>query len=679
MMGYQEIVREENENVLERNQLVVGRIREMLNETAVDEKYQDYFKKTAEKILLVEEVYDLNEKGEYRNLSQEELASYNKKFFEEFYEENYDKSYGNPTYAVEKLGDMGQVLSHIYYKISGMLPAALTSKKQFITVCEELFVQIYNRFEEKDIDAEELKKILSEFYHDYTEIFTEMAVREMVNPEWDYYIDILKNADLEDLRYLYFMGVHISENELETARFINSLPEEDVRAMAKTYVEGFRIGYDRLEAELSSKKTIRLIYAVGFERMMRYAIEYIEELGVVACASATSLSTTDANRQYDYDHKEDHGLYFNKAYMERSLETRKAAFEKEKVYANGFAGPAVVQTFGEKEFDPKRKDEAVQLDEKQRKLDTQFMGMIMAQQAEYIFPEERSFTIIAYPIPEIGPKFKEIFAETVKVNTLDYMTYQTIQQKLIDALDQADVVRVTGKGENKTDLTIKIYELPDPEHQTAFENCVADVNIPVGEVFTSPVLKGTNGILHVTQVYLNGMNFKDLEIELKDGMISSYNCANFDKEEDNKKYIIDNILFNHETVPIGEFAIGTNTVAYKMGIEYDIQAQLPILIAEKTGPHFAMGDTCYSRSEDVKAFNPDGKEVIAKDNEVSVLRDTDASKAYFNCHTDITIPYNELDTIVVVRKDGSTIDLIRDGRFVLEGTEELNIPLDSMN
>ena len=84
MMGYQEIVREENENVLERNRLVVGRIREMLNETAVDEKYQDYFKKTAEKILLVKEVYDLNEKGEYRNLSQEELASYNKKFFEEF-------------------------------------------------------------------------------------------------------------------------------------------------------------------------------------------------------------------------------------------------------------------------------------------------------------------------------------------------------------------------------------------------------------------------------------------------------------------------------------------------------------------------------------------------------------------------------------------------------------------
>ena len=39
---------------------------------------------------------------------------------------------------------------------------------------------------------------------------------------------------------------------------------------------------------------------------------------------------------------------------------------------------------------------------------------------EYIKGEERSFTIIAYPIPEIGDQFKEIFAETVVINTLDY-------------------------------------------------------------------------------------------------------------------------------------------------------------------------------------------------------------------------------------------------------------------
>mgnify|MGYP000573923308 CR=1 FL=1 len=65
------------------------------------------------------------------------------------------------------------------------------------------------------------------------------------------------------------------------------------------------------------------------------------------------------------------------------------------------------------------------------------------------------------------------------------------------------------------------------------------------------------------------------------------------------------------------------------------------------GPHFAVGDTCYSWSEENKLYNPDGKEIVAKDNSVSILRKEDVSKAYFQCHTDITIPYEELEEIAV--------------------------------
>ena len=106
--------------------------------------------------------------------------------------------------------------------------------------------------------------------------------------------------------------------------------------------------------------------------------------------------------------------------------------------------------------------------------------------------------------------------------------------------------------------------------------------------------------------------------------------------------------------------------------------KLPILIAEKCGPHFAVGDTCYSHAEDTSVYNPDGKEIMARDNEVSLLRKEDMSKAYYNCHTDITIPYHELDTITVFTRDGGQIPVIVDGRFVVEGTEELNVPLDEM-
>ena len=111
-----------------------------------------------------------------------------------------------------------------------------------------------------------------------------------------------------------------------------------------------------------------------------------------------------------------------------------------------------------------------------------------------------------------------------------------------------------------------------------------------------------------------------------------------------------------------------------MAQKYDIGAKLPILIAEKMGPHFAVGDTCYSHAEDVKVYNPDGKEIIARENEVSAKRNEDRAAAYFNCHTDITIPYHELGELSAVRADGSREVLIKNGRFVVAGCEELNKP-----
>ena len=159
-------------------------------------------------------------------------------------------------------------------------------------------------------------------------------------------------------------------------------------------------------------------------------------------------------------------------------------------------------------------------------------------------------------------------------------------------------------------------------------------------------------------------------------MVTEYTCGNFESEEENRRYIRENVLHHHDTLPMGEFAIGTNTTAYAAARKYDIAGCLPILIAEKMGPHFAVGDTCYSWAEDTAVYNPDGKEIIARDNEISILRKTDIGKAYLGCHTDITIPYEELGKIEVICSDGTRIPVIENGRFVLEGTEELNVPLE---
>ena len=219
---------------------------------------------------------------------------------------------------------------------------------------------------------------------------------------------------------------------------------------------------------------------------------------------------------------------------------------------------------------------------------------------------------------------------------------------------------------------MNLYKLKDPEKETIFENCVADVNIPVGEVFTSPVLEGTEGLLHVRRAFLAGLEYKELSITFRDGFVRDYTCENFPSEEENRRFIYENILARHETLPMGEFAIGTNTTAYVAARRLGVEARLPVLIGEKMGPHFAVGDTCYSHSEEVRIYNPDGREIVAKSNAVADLRDTKPLEAYFNCHTDITIPYDELGELTAVRRDGSRIVIIQDGRFVLPGCEELN-------
>lgn len=462
--------------------------------------------------------------------------------------------------------------------------------------------------------------------------------------------------------------------------------------MADVYTEGYRMGFVNTGKDLSKKGTVEIRYVLGFERVIRRAIQNFEKLGLkpVIPRSGVSVLTKRghlkvgyygaiANKQYEYDHRNDQALFLDKKFVERKLEVIQTTYEHHKELAGKMAGPACIDMFGEEPFSPEQKEDVIQLTKKQEELQLKLQSRQSQITNQYIRGDERSFTIIAYPLPEIGEQYEEIFDEIIRINTLDSKTYEKVQQAFIDVLDQGEYVHILGGNGNRTDLKVRIHELKDREKETAFENCVADVNIPVGEVFTSPVLEGTNGVLHVSKVYLNELQYRDLEITFRDGMIADYCCSNFKEEGKNREYIYDNILHKHSTLPLGEFAIGTNTTAYVAAKKYGIEEKMPILIAEKMGPHFAVGDTCYSWSEDVRIYNPNGKEIVAKDNAVSILRKEDVSKAYYQCHTDITIPYEELKRIAVVTRDGSEIILLEDGRFVLAGTEILNEPLKKID
>ena len=604
----------------------------------------------------------------------------------------YDKSFANPSYACERLGlDYGRLLSFLYIEIRGMIVYAYEKRTAQMTAVAELFVEIYCMFEQAD-RLPEYKSVLDCVYwyvSDYSDDMIEYRISEMLNPDYSFATDIIMNSDLNDLRYLYRFGEYITDNEIKTARYLNSLSQSEIESMAATFTEGYRIGFELGNKDISKKKTVNIRYCIGFERLVREEIKQFEKIGLKSTiyrAAADSINkkmhikigyvSTSPNKQMDYDHRFDNALYLDSQFVERKLGALKLAYEKNKTYAAEFGGPAVMEIFGEVPFEPVDKPESLRLDEKQQKLSVKYNNEASAIVNTYIKGEERSFTIIAYPIPEIGDNYEQIFNETVKINTLDYDKYKVIQQNIIEALDGADYVSVKGCNGNTTDMRVSIMPIADKTSQTVFENCLADVNIPLGEVFTSPVLKNTTGRLNVSQVYLNDLKFKNLTVEFRDGFVTGYNCDNFADEDKNKAFFKENVLYNHDTLPIGEFAIGTNTTAYVMANKYDIVYKLPILIVEKMGPHFAIGDTCYSRSEDIVVFNPNGKEIISRDNEVSLLRKTQPEKAYFNCHTDITIPYDEIGSISAIHSDGKEIKIIENGRFVLEGCEELNKPFN---
>jgi aminopeptidase len=401
----------------------------------------------------------------------------------------------------------------------------------------------------------------------------------------------------------------------------------------------------------------------------------LEEAGLNSILSM--VFTTNANKQYGYDHRFDNSLYLNEEFVTKMDELQKEAAQKCGDFLSVYAGPVYFDPFGEKPFAPKSKTACLKLSAEQQKL-SQKMNMGFRQIREQYNPRSKSsFCIVGFPLPEIGEHFEGIFEETIVINMMDTIKHEAIQQCIVDALDNADFVHVKGKNGNLTDIKVKMHKIDDPAKQTNFVNCGADVNIPVGEVFTSPVLKDTNGILHLKETFLKGLKFTDLNLKFKDGYVEEYSCGNFEKEEENKKYIEENLLFPHKTLPIGEFAIGTNTKAYVMAQKFDILPLLPVLIVEKMGPHFAIGDTCFSWEEDFAVYNPiDNKEIIARDNERSALRKEDINKAYTNCHTDITLPYEDLDFITAISESGKKFDIIRDGRFVVPGSEELNIPLD---
>ena len=608
-------------------------------------------------------------------------ATYNacNEFFYELQTKNYESSWANTAFAAEKLpGKLASLLSAIYYE-AFQLPqlfrtGRLSEFDNYLQLVSDLALK------RKDLNFMSNSPLayssLMEIYRNY----------KITNLPYSAESDILKLYGIEDApiekvihgktpsseNFLYSYGIEVGPLDTEYFNYV-VMQEHSLSVQADIFVKSFKEGLIRNATKAGSRNAIRLGYSMGQEPFVTAIKKKLESEGYKGYGSY--FYRIPENRQAAFDHKFDEALIFDSAYKNLQIKYISEAMEKHTEKLHSCLGIMLVDSFGEPPFSPINKVSNLKMNRTQNELKQKLTNERMNLKEKYLPSEETSFCILGLPTSHAGKKLPEIFEATCRINAMANEEYEPVQQLVVDAADKGEYIIVQGRGLNKTDMKIALPKISDPKTQSNFVNCVAEVNVPLGEIFTTPKLEGTNGLLHLPDIYLDGFQYFNLRLYFKDGMISDYGCTNFDTVAENNSYVKENLLYPYDTLPMGEFAIGTNTLAYVLAQKLNITKILPVLIVEKMGPHFAIGDTCFSHVEDVPFYNfIDGKEVIARDNEFCQKRNMDISDGYTSVHTDITIPYDEIGLIAAVVPEGKTIKIIENGRFVLAGTNLLNEP-----
>lgn len=234
------------------------------------------------------------------------------------------------------------------------------------------------------------------------------------------------------------------------------------------------------------------------------------------------------------------------------------------------------------------------------------------------------WVLAAYPTPtmsQLAGMSTEAFEQFYfDVCCLDYSRMSKAMDPLVALMEKTDKVQLLGPG---TDVTFSIQGIPAIK-------CHGRVNIPDGEVFTSPVKDSVNGVLQYnTPSPYDGTVYENVRLEFKNGKIINA-TANYTER-------LNKVLDTDEGARyIGEFAIGVNP--------YITRPMKDILFDEKISGsiHFTPGEAC----------------------------DESANGNHSAIHWDMVLMQTPEYGGGEIRFDGVTIR--RDGRFVLRELEGLN-------
>ncbi|MCK5346163.1 MAG: hypothetical protein KAR20_22290, partial [Candidatus Heimdallarchaeota archaeon] len=258
-------------------------------------------------------------------------------------------------YCVKILGEkIGQLVSYFYVKIRGCISYAFMHKIRAMHEYFELFVKFYDFIKEDELEYDNLKLLLTSVEQSDRTDFQKIRIKERFSADFGFYRDIIENADLSDLRYLFHVGNRISDFEIQTANFLLAYPAEKIMTLSKLIVDAYILGFKNDDKDVSKKSTVLVYYNIGQERLIRQLIKDFKAVNLDVLINFAF--STDINKQYQHDHQFDNALFIDPEFVENFKQSYENALNDHNKILSKFSGPVFFDKFGDNPFTPVTKD-----------------------------------------------------------------------------------------------------------------------------------------------------------------------------------------------------------------------------------------------------------------------------------------------------------------------------------
>ena len=204
----------------ERYKLSMERIREIREECdgqnpPCGEQAAGYFKEQAELLLYLDEVRGaLLQEAQSGLPSLEILQERNRRLYAGISGKAYETSGANPAVTASLFGpEAGRKMAFLAAELRGGIAYVYEDRMEEWVPCLEIFIEVYNIFESKEINEftnetflQELQEALYYYISDYCDVTVARRIREQLDPSLDFAVRIIMESNLSDLRYLHRTG-----------------------------------------------------------------------------------------------------------------------------------------------------------------------------------------------------------------------------------------------------------------------------------------------------------------------------------------------------------------------------------------------------------------------------------------------------------------------------------------